>query len=57
MYQPQQVNAPNKIIAAKCQKIVIKRFGGQVRLPKCNGGQVRWLGGRVGVDVDDIGVF
>ena len=27
-------------------KIAIMRFGGQVWLPKCNGGQVRWFRGR-----------
>ena len=32
---------------AKMSKIAITRFGGQVRLPKCNGGQVRWFRGRV----------
>ena len=31
---------------AKMSKIAITRFGGQVRLPKCNGGQVRCFRGR-----------
>ena len=45
---------------AKMSKIAITHFGGHVRLPKCNGGQVRWFRGRAkhgGIIVDRLKLF